>query len=125
MLCHINYKVLKLSPKIAPIKVGVFPLISDEHLINLGKKIDKNLRVAGITTYYDAGGTIGRRYARMDEVGTPYCITVDHDSLKDKSVTIRDRDTTKQIRITIEKLIEFFKEIRGPDLNSPPEQVDT
>jgi len=59
-------------------------------------------------TYYDDGGSIGRRYARMDEVGTPFCITIDHESLEDNTVTIRDRDTTKQIRKKIDELTDYI-----------------
>ncbi|MCK5459361.1 MAG: glycine--tRNA ligase, partial [Thermoplasmatales archaeon] len=69
-----------------------------------------NLRNAGIATYYDDGGTIGRRYARMDEIGTPFCITVDHDTLKDNTVTVRERDTTKQERKDQDLLVEFLKD---------------
>ncbi len=104
-----EYRLLKLKPEIAPIKVGVFPLVSDERLVKIAKIVDKNLRNAGIATYYDEGGTIGRRYARMDEIGTPFCVTIDHDTLKDKSVTIRDRDTTKQDREKIEDIIRHIK----------------
>ncbi len=104
------YKILKLNSTIAPIKVGVLPLINDNNLIKIAKDIDKNLRDAAIKTYYDDSGSIGRRYARMDEIGTPFCVTVDHDTLKDKTVTIRDRDTTKQIRIKISEIINYFKE---------------
>ena len=104
-----EYRILKLNPIIAPIKVGVLPLISDERLIKIANEIDRDLREAGIKTYYDEGGSIGRRYARMDEVGTPFCITVDHDSLKDNTVTIRDRDTTKQVRIKINAIIDPLK----------------
>jgi glycyl-tRNA synthetase len=103
-----EYRILKLNNLVSPIKVGVLPLVSDNRLINIAKEINKNLRNAGITTYYDEGGTIGRRYARMDEIGTPFCITVDHDTLEDKSVTIRNRDTTKQIRKKIENIIKFL-----------------
>ena len=105
-----EYRLLKLNPQIAPIKVGIFPLTSDERLAKIAKIIDKDLRNVNITTYYDDGGTIGRRYARMDEIGTPFCITVDHDTLKDKSVTIRDRDTTKQERKKIDSLDQYIKE---------------
>jgi glycyl-tRNA synthetase len=104
-----EYRILKFNPIIAPIKVGVLPLISDEKLVKLAIEIDKNLRDAGIKTYYDDGGSIGRRYARMDEIGTPFCITVDHDSLKDNKVTIRDRDTTKQVRHKIEEIVDYIK----------------
>ena len=105
-----EYRVLKFNPKVAPVKVGVLPLVSDDKLIKIAKEIDGNLRDAGISTYYDDGGTIGRRYARMDEIGTPFCITVDHDTLEDKKVTIRYRDTTKQDRIKIDSIIEKVKE---------------
>ena len=104
-----DYRILTLSPQIAPIKAGVFPLLKDKKLVDIAKKIDKNLRTAGIATYYDDGGTIGRRYARMDEIGTPFCITVDHDSLKDNTVTVRDRNTTKQERKDQRLLVEFIK----------------
>jgi glycyl-tRNA synthetase len=107
-----EYRILKFNPIIAPIKVGVLPLISDEKLIKIAYEIDKKLRNAGIKTYYDDGGSIGRRYARMDEVGTPFCVTVDHDTLKDRTVTIRERDTTKQVRKKIDDLSNYFlKEI--------------
>ena len=105
-----DYKFLKFKPAIAPIKVGVFPLISNDKLCKIAYEVDQSIRNAGISTYYDEGGTIGRRYARMDEVGTPYCITVDHDTLNDKSVTIRDRDTTKQSRIKIEEIVGLLRE---------------
>jgi glycyl-tRNA synthetase len=104
-----EYTVLTLKPQIAPIKVGVFPLTGDEPLEKIAKDIDVELRNAGIATYYDESGTIGRRYARMDEIGTPFCITVDHDTLKDDAVTVRDRDTTKQERVKKSKLSELIK----------------
>ena len=104
-----EYRILKLTPQMAPIKVGVFPLIGDNKLVDIAKGIDKNLRNAGVETYYDDGGTIGRRYARMDEIGTPFCVTVDHDTLDDNSVTVRDRDTTQQERMKLEQLISYFQ----------------
>ena len=103
------YKILKLNPRIAPIKVGVLPLISDDKLIKIAQDIDRKLRDAAIKTFYDDGGSIGRRYARMDEIGTPFCITIDHDTIKDNTVTIRDRDTTKQIRKNIDEIIDYLK----------------
>jgi len=105
-----EYRLLKLNPRVAPIKAGVFPLISDEKLIHIAQGIDQDLRNVGIATYYDEGGTIGRRYARMDEAGTPFCITVDHDTLKDDAVTVRDRDTTKQVRVKKKEIINYIKE---------------
>jgi glycyl-tRNA synthetase len=105
-----EYTILKLKPLLAPIKVGVFPLIGDDKLIAIAKEIDRRLRKEGIATFYDESGTIGRRYARMDEIGTPFCITVDHDSLDDNRVTVRDRDTTKQERKKIQDISSFIKE---------------
>ncbi len=104
-----EYTILKLNPLVAPIKTGVFPLISDENLIHIARMIDNDLRKAGVSTFYDESGTIGRRYARMDEIGTPLCITIDHDSLNDNQVTVRDRDTTKQERIKIQDIVPYIK----------------
>jgi glycyl-tRNA synthetase len=104
-----DYTILKLNPRVAPLKVGVFPLIGDDALVRIAKEIDRTLRNEGIATFYDEGGTIGRRYARMDEVGTPFCITVDHDSLVDNKVTVRNRDTTKQEREKIEDIVSYIK----------------
>ncbi|MBN1861707.1 MAG: glycine--tRNA ligase [Candidatus Thermoplasmatota archaeon] len=104
-----DYTMLQLNPLVAPIKTGIFPLISDDALIGIAKEINDALRKEGIATFYDESGTIGRRYARMDEIGTPFCLTVDHDSLHDKKVTIRDRDTTKQERIQIQDVITYLK----------------
>ncbi|MGF3554219.1 MAG: glycine--tRNA ligase [Thermoplasmatota archaeon] len=105
-----DYTILKLNPEVAPVKVGVFPLTNDEDLVQIAKEIDHRFRKAGVVTFYDDSGTIGRRYARMDEIGTPFCVTVDHDSLKDKKVTIRNRDTTKQERKKIEEIVAYIKE---------------
>lgn len=105
-----DYRILKLPYLIAPIKTGVFPLVSDEKLCKIGKEIYYMLTKAGIESYYDESGSIGRRYARMDEIGTPFCITIDFDTLKDGTVTVRYRDTTDQFRIKIERLVDFFRE---------------
>jgi len=104
-----SYHLLSLPFKVAPIKTGVFPLIKDEKLITVAMRIDKKLREQAISTSYDETGTIGRRYARMDEIGTPYCITVDHDTISDSMVTIRNRDTTDQVRINISDLTGYFQ----------------
>jgi glycyl-tRNA synthetase len=105
-----EYTILKLNPRVAPLKVGVFPLIGDDALVKIAKEIDCTLRNEGIATFYDESGTIGRRYARMDEVGTPFCVTIDHDSLNDNKVTVRDRDTTKQERKKIQDIASYIKE---------------
>jgi glycyl-tRNA synthetase len=106
-----EYTVLKLPAGIAPIKVGVFPLIGDQRLIRIAREIDSTLRNEGIATFYDESGTIGRRYARMDEIGTPFCVTVDHESLQDNKVTIRNRDTTKQERKNILDVPQSIREM--------------
>jgi glycyl-tRNA synthetase len=106
----VEYRLLKLNINVAPIKVGVFPLINDQKLVKIAREIDLDLRNAGIATYYDDSGTIGRRYARMDEVGTPFCLTVDHETLKDKTITIRDRDTTKQKRKKLDEIVVYIKD---------------
>lgn len=104
-----DYTIMKLNPLVAPIKVGVFPLIGNDSLIAIAKDIDGSLRREGIATFYDESGTIGRRYARMDEIGTPFCITIDHDSLTDDQVTVRNRDTTKQERIKRQDTVPYIK----------------
>jgi glycyl-tRNA synthetase len=104
-----DYTIMKLNPLVAPIKAGVFPLIGDDSLIAIAKDIDGSLRREGIETFYDESGTIGRRYARMDEIGTPFCITIDHDSLTDDQVTVRNRDTTKQERIKRQDIVPYIK----------------
>jgi len=104
-----EYRLLSLPPSMAPVNVGVFPLINDEKLISKAKQIDRALRDNNIFTMYDDGGSIGRRYARMDEIGTPFCVTIDFDSLDDGQVTIRNRDTTNQIRIPISEIVETIQ----------------
>jgi len=101
--------VLKLNPYLSPIKVAVFPLIKKERkLVKLAKDIYNNLKKE-FYVQYDEIDSIGRRYRRQDEIGTPYCITIDFQTLKDKKVTIRDRDTMKQERVGISKLLETLK----------------
>jgi glycyl-tRNA synthetase len=95
--------VLRLDPRLAPIKVAVLPLSRDEKLNPLAKEIAQDLRKKYMVEFDDSGA-IGRRYRRADEIGTPYAITVDFESLDDKSVTVRDRDTMKQERILITEL---------------------
>lgn len=98
--------VLHLNPKLAPIKAAVFPLLSNkEDLVAAAKKIYDELRQE-LSCSYDENGSIGRRYARMDEAGTPYCITIDFDSLAKHDVTVRDRDSTRQVRVKIKDLKE-------------------
>jgi len=105
--------VLKLSNKLAPIKVGVFSLVNK--LNEDTKKIYDMLKY-DFVCQFDTSGSIGRRYARMDEIGTPYCITFDFDSLKDNSVTLRNRDDAKQIRIKISDLKENLRKLLNSEI---------
>ncbi len=106
--------VLKLSPKIAPYKAAVFPLLANKpELVKLARKIYDELRKdppAGGMVAWDDRGNIGKRYYSQDEIGTPFCITVDFKSLEKDGVTVRDRDTMKQERIKIENIIEYLSE---------------
>lgn len=98
--------ILKLKPRIAPYKVAVFPLLSNKkELMDLARKIFNDLKKDFVVAW-DARGNIGKRYYSQDEIGTPACITVDFDSLKNNDVTIRDRDTAKQERVKIQDLKE-------------------
>lgn len=105
--------VLKLNPKIAPVKIAVFPLQKDEKLAKIAKKIYIELKKSYYCEYDDIGN-IGKMYRRQDEIGTPYCITVDYNTLEDDTVTVRDRDTMIQERITINKLKDYFKKKFSP-----------
>lgn len=96
---------LRLNPKIAPIKVAVFPLVKKEGLPEIAKKIYKDLIDADIASFYDESGSVGRRYRRQDEIGTPWCVTVDFDTLKNDTVTLRDRNTMKQERVKINEIV--------------------
>ncbi|MBT6143106.1 glycine--tRNA ligase [bacterium] len=98
---------LALSPAIAPVKIAVFPLVKKEPLQKIAKEIIEKFS-SQFNVEYSQTGSIGKRYRKQDEIGTPYCITVDFDSLEDASVTVRDRDTLEQQRIAVDKLGEFF-----------------
>tara|TARA_B100000214_G_scaffold367063_2_gene336770 strand:- start:1463 stop:2923 length:1461 start_codon:yes stop_codon:yes gene_type:complete len=95
--------VLKLSSKIAPVTVAVFPLMNKQGMPEIAQKIVDDLR-SEFSSFYDAGGSIGKRYRRQDEAGTPFGITVDHDTIEDQTVTLRDRDTMEQKRISINQI---------------------
>ena len=103
--------ILKLKPKLAPYKIAVFPLLSNKpELVALAKKIYEDLKVEFMTAWDDRGN-IGKRYYSQDEIGTPWCVTVDFQSLEDRTVTVRDRDTTKQERVGIDKLLNYFQNL--------------
>lgn len=97
--------LLKLHPRLSPIKVAVLPLVKKDTLPDIAREIVSTFFKAGVNSKYDEQQSIGKRYARHDEIGTPYCITVDHDSIKDGTVTIRDRDTTQQQRISVNEAL--------------------
>jgi glycyl-tRNA synthetase len=105
--------VLGLKPALAPIKAGVFPLVKKDGMPEMARKIANDLRTA-FPVFYDDSGAIGRRYRRQDEIGTPFCITVDGDSAGDDTVTVRDRDTLAQERVSTEKVRDYIeKRITG------------
>lgn len=103
--------LLKFHPSIAPVKVSVLPLVKNkEALVSVARDLFEKLQMRW-NVQWDAAGAIGRRYRRADEVGTPFCITVDFDTIeKDGAVTIRDRDTTAQIRLPMDEVIPYLSE---------------
>ncbi|XRP97376.1 glycine--tRNA ligase [Methanocaldococcus sp. 16A] len=101
---------LNLKPSIAPIKAYVLPLVNKDDMPKIAKEIEQMLRENGIIAEYDNSGAIGRRYMRADEIGVPFCITVDGQTLEDKTVTVRDRNTREQVRIKIDELVDYLKE---------------
>lgn len=104
--------VLRFHPEVAPIKVAFFPLVNKEGMPEMAENLLKNFRRKWNVTY-DEKGAIGRRYRRMDEVGTPFCVTVDGESVKDNSVTVRERDSMKQDRVSVDQLDSFISKKLG------------
>ena len=101
--------ILKLKPELAPIKVAVLPLAKNKpEIVETAKRIKRDLQSSMRAVYDDTGG-IGKLYARQDEIGTPFCVTVDHQTLEDNAVTVRDRDTWEQERIRVDSLKEYLK----------------
>ncbi|HEV2476535.1 MAG TPA: His/Gly/Thr/Pro-type tRNA ligase C-terminal domain-containing protein, partial [Candidatus Dormibacteraeota bacterium] len=96
--------LLRLHPNVAPVQVAVVPLSKKDELIKVAKEIVQTLRGQFRVEYDQTGGHIGRRYRRQDEIGTPFCITVDFDTLTDQAVTIRHRDSTQQERVPVASL---------------------
>ena len=113
--------VMRFHPSLAPVKVAILPLSKKENLSNFARDIYKNLRTT-LTTQYDDTQSIGRRYRRQDEIGTPYCVTVDFQSLEDNRVTVRERDLMLQIRIPVAELKKTIEaKMAGEDfLKLPP-----
>jgi glycyl-tRNA synthetase len=104
--------VLRFRPEIAPYKAAVLPLSKNDRLTPLAREVAASLRPHFMITY-DETQAIGRRYRRQDEIGTPFCVTVDFDSLEDRQVTIRDRDTMAQVRVPIPELVPALREKLG------------
>jgi glycyl-tRNA synthetase len=111
--------VLKLHPRLAPVKAAVLPLVRKDGQPELAREVRDALRRAGLQTEYDEGGSIGRRYRRQDEIGTPFAVTIDHRSLEDRTVTVRDRDTLEQDRIAVEELPAVLGERLAAPWRSP------
>ncbi len=106
--------VLRLHPQLAPVKVAVLPLVRKDGQPELARTVWRDLREL-MQAEYDEGGAIGRRYRRQDEIGTPWAVTIDHQSLEDNTVTLRDRDSLEQVRIAIPELVaELERRLRVP-----------
>jgi glycyl-tRNA synthetase len=101
---------LKIPYGISPVQIAVFPLVNKEDVPKLAREVYKELQQSFVSLY-DRSGSIGKRYLRQDAVGTPYCVTVDFDSLEKRDVTIRDRNSTKQVRVHIDALVETLKRL--------------
>ena len=102
--------VLGLHPRLAPIKAAIFPLVKKDGLPEIAMKLNDELRAAAIPAFYDAAGSIGRRYRRQDEAGTPWCITIDGDTNEQGTVTIRDRDSLEQVRVSLDQVKGWIRE---------------
>ena len=102
--------VLKIHKDLAPIKVAIFPLLKNKEELQAGARNIFNELKKSFMCEFDDNGNVGKRYRRQDEIGTPYCITFDFESLEDNAVTVRDRDTMKQERIKINELKKYFIE---------------
>ncbi len=102
--------VMRFHPRIAPIKAAVFPLIKKEGMPEKAMELYRTLKLAGVESTYDVSGAIGRRYRRQDEIGTPFCFTIDGQTIQDGTVTVRDRDSLEQKRIAADEVVAFVKE---------------
>jgi glycyl-tRNA synthetase len=105
--------VMKFHPRLAPVKLAVFPLVKKDGMPEIAQRIHAECKKAGLASFYDEKGAVGRRYRRQDEAGTPFCVTVDGQTLQDQTVTIRDRDSLKQERIAAESVVEYVRQRIG------------
>jgi glycyl-tRNA synthetase len=110
--------VLKMHPSIAPVKSAILPLVRKDGQPELAREVRDLLRTR-FQTEYDEGGSIGKRYRRQDEIGTPWCVTIDHQSLEDRTVTVRDRDTLSQDRVSIDELADNLEARLSAPWTSP------
>ncbi len=105
--------VLGLHPRLAPLKAAILPLVKKDGLPEVAEKIHRALRKAAIPSQYDDSGSIGKRYRRQDEAGTPFAVTVDGQTLEDDTVTVRDRDTLRQERVGTDRVLDYLRERIG------------
>ncbi|MGH7465437.1 MAG: His/Gly/Thr/Pro-type tRNA ligase C-terminal domain-containing protein, partial [Longimicrobiales bacterium] len=101
--------VMRLHPRLAPIKVAVLPLVKKDGMPEMAERIQKSFRAAGLNSFFDDSGSIGKRYRRLDEAGTPFAITVDGESISAGTVTVRDRDSLKQERVAVDGIVEYIR----------------
>jgi glycyl-tRNA synthetase len=99
--------VLGIDPRLAPVKAGIFPLVKKDGMPEFAENLARELR-ARFPVFYDESGAIGRRYRRQDEVGTPFCLTIDGQTIQDGTVTVRDRDTLSQERVAADRVSDFL-----------------
>jgi glycyl-tRNA synthetase len=102
--------LMRFHPRLAPVKVAVFPLVKKEGMPEIAEKIYRDCQAAGLSSFYDEKGAVGRRYRRQDEAGTPFCVTVDGQTLTDQTVTVRDRDSLIQDRIPADKVLAYVQD---------------
>ena len=102
--------VLGIHPRLAPVKAAIFPLVRKDGLPEIATRLHDAFKAAAVPSFYDAAGSIGRRYRRQDEAGTPWCITVDGRTNEDGTVTVRDRDTLEQVRVNADGVIDYLRE---------------
>ena len=102
--------VLRIHPRLAPVKAAIFPLMRKGGLPEIATRLNDAFKAAALPSFYDAAGSIGRRYRRQDEAGTPWCVTVDGQTVEDGTVTVRDRDTLEQVRVNADGVIDYLRE---------------
>lgn len=104
--------VMKFHRRLAPVKAAIFPLVNRDGMPEIARKIEMSLR-PHFRVFYDDSGAVGRRYRRQDEIGTPYCFTVDSQTLQDLTVTVRERDSMKQERVNVDRILQYLRDEFG------------